>query len=483
MYLIVKLKIMKKVSVNWFRRDLRLKDNPSLNYLSTLEIPILNLFILEDDTEQTKNIGSASKIWLHHALNDLNKQLDNSLLIMRGNADQIFKKLILKYEIKFISWNRCYEPWRIQRDKKLKSNLTEMGIKIKTFNGSLLWEPWKILKSDLTPYKVYSPFYKRGCLNSSPPRMPEKKRKLDICKLNSNSNNISQLDLLPQKEWGKEIVKDWDISRSGAEKLIETFFSKNLSNYKEGRNYPSFQSVSRLSPYIQCGQISVNELWFECKKYLDIEIFKPNAEHFMSELGWREFSYYLLYHFPFINTKNFQKKFDSFPWQKNDGFIKKWQKGKTGYPIVDAGMRELRKTGYMHNRVRMIVGSFLVKNLLIDWRIGEEWFWDNLFDADIANNSAGWQWVGGSGADAAPYFRIFNPITQGQKFDPKGEYTKLYLPELKNLPSKFLFNPWEAPSEIRKQARVSLGQNYPFPIVDIKDSRNKALEAFKSIKI
>ena len=277
------------------------------------------------------------------------------------------------------------------------------------------------------------------------------------------------------------ILKKWNISESGANERKSIFFDDRIFKYKNGRNFPSMNSVSGLSPYISWGQVSVNELWYQCQNLLKTDQQNEDILHFLNELGWREFSYNLLYHFPQINIKNFQKKFDNFPWINNESLIKKWKKGETGYPIVDAGMKELRTTGYMHNRVRMIVGSFLVKNLLVDWRRGEEWFWDNLFDADMANNSAGWQWVGGSGADAAPYFRIFNPITQGQKFDPEGEYTKQFLPVLSKLPSKFLFNPWDAPSEIREKASVFLGKNYPFPIVDVKDSRQKALEAFKSL--
>ena len=275
------------------------------------------------------------------------------------------------------------------------------------------------------------------------------------------------------------MIKIWDISDGGVQNSIEYFFNHGISNYKEGRNFPQKRNVSRLSPFLRWGQISPNILWYNCEQLSS----DKNVDHFKSELGWREFSYYLLYHFPILPKKNLQKKFDNFPWVQNTNFLNSWQKGKTGYPIVDAGMRELWETGYMHNRVRMIVGSFLVKNLLIDWKQGEEWFWDCLLDADLASNSASWQWVAGSGADAAPYFRIFNPVTQGQKFDKDGEYTKKFVPELKNLPSKYLFNPWETPKDILSDSGIELGKNYPLPIVDIKTSRNMALEAFSSIKV
>ena len=263
---------------------------------------------------------------------------------------------------------------------------------------------------------------------------------------------------------------------------MNSFFNDGLNNYKDGRNFPAKQNVSKLSPYLHWGQISSNTLWHSIEKFKKNSFSQENIEKFKSELAWREFSYYLLYHFPKITEKNLQTKFDNFKWEGNDESFKRWKIGKTGYPIVDAGMRELWLTGYMHNRVRMIVGSFLVKNLLHHWKKGEEWFWDCLFDADLANNCASWQWVAGTGADAAPYFRIFNPVTQGQKFDPDGKYILKYIPELKNLPSKYLFSPWECPIELCEKNDFKLGVDYPRPLVDLKDSREKALSIFSSLK-
>ena len=268
------------------------------------------------------------------------------------------------------------------------------------------------------------------------------------------------------------------MGEDAAQNRFDIFIKSGLKGYKEGRNYPGLENVSRLSPHIHFGEISVNQIWHKIQQ-LDSKNIADDAAHFLSEIGWREFSYYLLYYFPDLRTKNFQTKFDKFPWQKNAAFLKAWQHGKTGYPIVDAGMRELYQTGYMHNRLRMIVGSFLVKNLLIDWREGERWFWEHLLDADLANNSASWQWVAGSGADAAPYFRIFNPITQGEKFDKNGDYTRRFVPELAQLPDKYLFKPWEAPKNVLEDAGVDLGVNYPKPIVNLALSREKALDAFR----
>jgi deoxyribodipyrimidine photo-lyase len=347
----------------------------------------------------------------------------------------------------------------------------------------LLWEPWNISKDDGTPYRVFTPYYKKGCLNASEPRLPINEPNLEnISKKDNVSDSLESLDLLPKSNWYVGFEEEWNPGEEGAEQNLEEFLVNGLLNYKEGRNFPSQKFVSRLSPHLHFGEISPNEVWYRAKTKETISGIDKSLAHFHSELGWREFSYYLLYHFPDFPKVNFQKKFDLFPWKENKELLELWQSGKTGYPIVDAGMRELWQTGYMHNRLRMIVGSFLVKNLLIHWLEGEKWFWDCLVDADLASNSAGWQWVAGSGADAAPYFRIFNPITQGLKFDPEGDYTKKYVPELKNLPNKYLFSPWEAPKEILESAGIELGKDYPEPIVDLKISRELALEAFATTK-
>ena len=254
-----------------------------------------------------------------------------------------------------------------------------------------------------------------------------------------------------------------------------------MTGYRDTRKEETFRArnnVSRLSPHIHFGEVSPHQVWYQSQQMESSSGRIKDLEHFLSELGWREFSYNLLFHFPDLIGTNFQKKFDDFPWKDDSDLLERWQKGNTGYPIVDAGMRELWQTGYMHNRVRMVVGSFLVKNLLIDWREGERWFWDCLVDADLANNAASWQWVAGSGADAAPYFRIFNPVTQGTKFDKDGEYTRKFVPELEKLPNKFLFTPWEAPQNVLEEAGIELGKDYPYPIIDLKQSRARALEAF-----
>jgi len=474
---------MKKgTAIHWFRQDLRLSDNPALDSAAQYET-LIPIYILDEVNSGEFKMGAASKWWLHQSLTKLNESLDGKLLVYQGNPHEILNKLIEEQEVSYVTWNRCYEPWRVDRDKEIKRNFEDKNVAVESFSASLLWEPWTISKDDGTPYRVFTPFYKKGCLNSEEPRLPA--GKVDLSNLYSedlSSGSITDLNLLPTIKWYKSFEEEWNPGEIGAEQNLNSFLDSGLLNYKEGRNFPSQEFVSRLSPHLHFGEISPNEVWYKAKTKEGISGIEKSLAHFHSELGWREFSYYLLYHFPDLPNKNFQEKFDIFPWQENEEFLALWQKGNTGYPIVDAGMRELWQTGYMHNRLRMIVGSFLVKNLLIDWRFGERWFWDCLVDADLASNSASWQWVAGSGADAAPYFRIFNPITQGLKFDPEGEYTKKYVPELRNLPNKYLFSPWEAPENILADAGIELGKNYPKPMVDLKLSRETALEAFATTK-
>lgn len=465
------------ITIVWFRQDLRLSDNPAL--LAAVEQGnVLPIYILDT------SLGAASRWWLHHSLEALNTTLDHQLNVYIGEPREILTRLIQTYSIHAIHWNRCYEPARIQEDSELKRFFKEQNIPCKSFKASLLWEPWEVLKKDGTPYKVFTPFYQKGCLSAEPPRRPLPAPKhLHLVQDKTNHTQLSDLNLLPQIPWDQEMRTHWQVGEQAAEKRLSDFLKHGIENYKEGRNYPAQAHVSRLSPHLHFGEISPHQVFHAAQSaLLNAKINSVNIECFLSEIGWREFSYYLLYHFPTLPRGNFQAKFDAFPWKTNPAFLKAWQQGQTGYPIVDAGMRELWRTGYMHNRVRMIVGSFLVKNLLLHWHEGADWFWDCLMDADLASNSASWQWVAGSGADAAPYFRVFNPITQGEKFDPEGAYTRQYVPELAKLPSQYLFQPWEAPSEILKAAGVVLGKTYPKPIVDVKTSREAALSAFASLK-
>jgi deoxyribodipyrimidine photo-lyase len=474
-----------KASIYWIRQDLRLYDNPAL-IESVKNGTIIPIYILDDINPKEHKMGQASKIWLHHSLKKLNKQMNNNLLISRGNPENILLEICKLEKIKNVFWNRVYEPWAISRDKKIKENFNKENIEVVSLNGSLLWEPWDVLKSDGTPYRVFTPFYRRGCLNAKEPRRPIKApTNINYFPIKHfKSLTIDDLDLLPNHNWKDKITNSWNVGEEAALLRLDNFIEAELDGYKEGRNFPTKKNVSRLSPHLHWGEISPNTVWYKIKDLSDIGLrHQQDTDTFLSEMGWREFSNSLLYYFPELPKKNLQKKFDKFKWDNNKSKLKSWKMGQTGYPIVDAGMRELWSTGYMHNRLRMIVGSFLVKNLLLHWHEGEKWFWNCLVDADLASNSASWQWIAGCGADAAPYFRIFNPITQGLKFDIDGEYVRKYVPELSKLPNKYLFNPWEASQEILDKANIELGKNYPKPIVDLKTSRQEALSAFAELKV
>ena len=465
------------IAIHWFRQDLRLADNPALTAAAE-HGEVLPIYILDTHhPKKSEHLGGASKVWLHASLKKLNDVLDGNLKFFEGDAVKIIKSLTEEIDVEAVFWNRCYEPWRIERDRKIKEKLSSKNIQAKSFNGSLLWEPWEVFKDNQDPYKVFTPFSKKA-FTLSPREALKKPAKIKYFKDSKGSVSLEDLKLLTGHLWEEKTLSSWQVGEEAAYKKLKSFLKEKVQNYKVGRDFPAEDSISKLSPHLHLGEISPNQVWKETKKLSPTN----NTEHFLRELAWREFSYHLLYYFPKLQRENFQPKFNFFPWKKNKKHLHTWQKGQTGYPIVDAGMRELWKTGYMHNRVRMIVGSFLVKNLLIHWHEGEKWFWDCLFDADLANNSASWQWVAGCGADAAPYFRIFNPILQAKKFDPDACYIKKYIPELAKLPTKYAFAPWEAPKEILEYANVELGTNYPKPIVELQASRDGALEAYEKVK-
>jgi len=478
------VKLQTKNAIMWFRQDLRVRDNPALVAASKCN-QIFPLYIFDDKNAGDASPGAASKMWLYHSLKDLNNQLEGKLRFLIGDPKILLPKLVIDNNIESIFWNRSYEQWQIDRDTSIKTDLANRGYFVESFNGSLLWEPWQVMKKDGTPYKVFTPFYRKGCLNAKAPRVPLNAPDLIIAQKDKlcGLDKLNELNLLPKTSWDEKVIGNWKVGERAAHSRLDEFLEGGLAGYKNGRNYPIKDNVSRLSTHIHWGEISVNTIWQKCKFHINRkQVNEIDADQFFAELGWREFSYSLLYNFPKLPSKNLQERFDNFVWSKNAIHLNLWKEGKTGYPIVDAGMRQLWQTGYMHNRLRMIVGSFLVKNLLIDWRDGEKWFWETLVDADLASNSAGWQWIAGCGADAAPYFRIFNPVTQGEKFDPDGKFIKKYVPELSSLPGKYLFSPWEAPEEVLNSAGIKLGEDYPVPIVDLKKSREKALAAFAKLK-
>ena len=455
------------VSLVLFKNNLRFNDNDVLYEACLNDSKILPVFIY-DEINTNKKLGSSSKYWLHHSLNSLNKKLDNNLQFFKADTLKIINDLSNLYNVDNIF---CEEPF-LEQDISLFEKLSvlckEKNIRLNAKNCTLLWRPYHILKNDDTPYKVFTPFYRKGCLNSDSPKRPVGSPK-NINYLNcDNSTLLSQLNLLDKFPWYHKFDNLWTINEDFAIEEFKSFIKTKIDDYKSERDFPALEKNSKLSPYIRFGLISINRMWHELNQIIP----NKSIDHYRSELGWREFSYYLLYHFPHLESKNMQPKFDNFKWENSNKYFNAWKKGQTGYPIVDAGMRELWQTGFIHNRTRMVVASFLVKNLLIDWRLGEKWFWDCLVDADYASNVASWQWVAGTGADAAPYFRIFNPILQGKKFDTEGEYIRKYVPELNSISDKFLNEPWEITHDL----------DYPNPIINYSYSRQRALEKYEQIK-
>lgn len=468
-------------SLMWFRQDLRIRDNPALSAAANSG-PVLPVYILDDTNSAPWQIGAASRWWLQQSLSALNAQLTDRLMILRGDPRKLIPSLAADYGIKKIFWNRCYEPWRSKRDSELKQTLKNSGLIVTSSNASLLIEPWLNLKDDGTPYKVFTPFYKKAMsngINLEPILSAEPTPEFISAKL--AGNRLDALDLLPATDWHSDFAEVFTPGEAGAEQQLARFLEHGISNYKQGRDFPALESVSRLSPHIHFGEIAPHRIYKESLELGKLRGVESESEHFGRELIWREFSYSLLHYFPSLTKRNMNRSFDDFPWHTDESLLRAWQTGQTGYPLVDAGMRELWQTGYMHNRVRMIVGSFLVKNLLQDWREGARWFWDCLLDADLANNTSSWQWVAGCGADAAPYFRIFNPISQSDKFKA-APYIRRFVPELGQLDDKHIHEPAAAPDLILAAAGVRLGDNYPEPIVKLKASREKALEAYQQLK-
>jgi len=466
-------------TIVWFRQDFRLEDNPALTAAAT-KGGIVPVFIYAPYEEGEWSYGGASKWWLHHSLENLAEEFLErglQLIIRQGDTLKTLQSLIKETGATAVYWNRRYEPAILERDTHIKSYLKDAEIDVQSFNANLLYEPWTVHNKQKKPFQVFTPFWKH-LLTLPAPAEPLHVPKMQKSSQRVESENLESLALLPTIHWDKGISTHWKPGAKHAKEVLMGFNKAAVLVYSEERNRPDHPGVSHLSPYLHFGEISPRMIWHAAlQKHSFIDV-----EPYLRQLGWREFAHHLLYHFPKTPNSPLRVDFKKFPWMKNSAALKAWQKGKTGYPIVDAGMRQLWTTGWMHNRVRMVVGSFLVKDLLINWIEGARWFWDTLLDADLANNTLGWQWVAGCGADAAPYFRIFNPITQGEKFDPEGEYVRQWVPELAALPNEWIQKPWEAPSEVLRAAGVTLGREYPHPIVDHKTARTKALEAFQEVR-
>lgn len=471
----------------WFRQDLRLSDNPALAHAVASGRPVIPVYVLDDVTPGDWRPGGASRWWLHHSLAALMEklgQLGAPLILRRGPADAVIHDLVGETGAGAVVWNRCYEPYAIERDTGIKEALVRAGVEAKSCPGSVLNEPWTVLTGSGQPYKVFTPYW-RAVLNREPPAppLPPPDRIAAPAAL-PPSDDLSGWGLLPTSpDWSGGLRDMWVPGEDGAQARLRDFLASGCTGYKAGRDVPGRDGTSRLSPHLHHGELSPRQAFHAARAAAARDpACADGADAFLREIGWREFSCNLLYHFPQLPEKPLNPRFEDFPWDDDKGLLDAWKKGRTGYPIVDAGMRQLWHTGWMHNRVRMIVGSLLVKHLLLPWQAGEEWFWDTLVDADLANNAAGWQWIAGCGADAAPYFRVFNPTLQGQKFDPDGDYVRRWVPELHHLPSKHIHTPWEAPAEILRGACIQMGRDYPYPVVDHKHGRERALAAFARIK-
>ncbi len=421
-------------------------------------------------------LGAASRWWLHHSLSSLAADLAARgvpLVLRRGAAEIALPALIAETGAGAVYWNRLYEPWAVRRDGEIKARLRAEGVKAESFNASLLFEPTAVRNGQGEPFRVFTPFW-RACLARAAPEAPLPAPARLRAAPAPASERLEDWRLLPKKpDWAQGLREAWTPGESAAQAKLADFAAKGAARYGEARNALSEDGVSRLSPHLHFGEISPRQVW----SAIATQAGEAGAP-FLRQLGWREFSRHLLFANPDLPEKPLDKSFARFPWREDDRGLSAWQKGQTGYPLVDAAMRELWRTGYMHNRARLVAGSFLVKHLLIHWRAGEDWFWDTLLDADLANNAASWQWVAGCGADAAPYFRIFNPVLQGEKFDPEGGYVRRFVPELARLEAKWIHRPWEAPKPALEAAGVRLGESYPLPIVDHAAARARALAAY-----
>ncbi|MCX5568605.1 cryptochrome/photolyase family protein [Kaistia nematophila] len=469
-----------KPTIVWLRDDLRLADNPALTAGARIGAPLVVVYVLDEMSEGIRRLGGASKWWLHGSLDASGKALakhGQRLVLRHGPAQDVLLKLADELGAGHVFWNRRYGGGERAVDAAIKAGLKDRGIAVESFQANLLCEPWTIRTKADQPFRVFTPFW-NACRTQMPPREPlpapdELPSPVD----GVGSDSLADWKLLPTRpDWAGGLRDSWTPGEDGAQARFQAFRAEKLKDYAAHRDEPAADVSSRLSPHLRFGEISPFQLWHGVSPEGlgdGTKISQANVDKFLSEIGWREFSWHLLFHQPDLAMRNFQPRFDAFPWPAvNEAALVAWRKGRTGIPIVDAGMRELWKTGFMHNRVRMIVASFLIKNLMVDWRIGEAWFWDTLVDADAANNPASWQWVAGSGADAAPYFRVFNPVLQGEKFDAAGDYVRRFVPELADVPAKQIHAAWKAGGV----------PGYPGPIVDLGATRERALRAFQQMR-
>ena len=478
--------VRKPPVIVWLRRDLRIKDNPALQAAAVSGQPVVVVYIYESG--QSWAPGGATRWWLHHSLTDLAnslKSLGNRLRVFSGDAKDVLQSVVDETGADTVLWNRRYEPDCIDCDAHIKKQLTTDGLTVNSYPGNYCHEPWQVCREGKHPYRVFTAYWRASLkhesieLTAEIEKLPGRRGSL------ADEVSIDWLGLLPTINWDRHFKDNWTPGESNAQALLDQLLKDKINDYDSGRDLPSIDGTSRLSPHLAFGEISPRQInaairaGLQNGSLMDDE----NTETYLREIGWRDFANHLLYHFPATTTEPLDSRFGKFPWRKiKPAELKRWQQGNTGIPLVDAGMRQLWQTGWMHNRVRMVVGSLLIKNLGYHWKEGAHWFWDTLVDADLASNTMGWQWVAGSGADAAPYFRVFNPVRQGERFDKDGDYVKHWVPEIAKLPKKYIHAPWTAPADVLDTAGIKLGESYPAPIVDLAESRKEALARFDKIK-
>ncbi|QPC45951.1 cryptochrome/photolyase family protein [Mangrovibacillus cuniculi] len=468
-----------QTSLLLLRDTFRLHDHPGL-YHAVQSGEVIPLVVIDNDSNFSFPISGAKAWWLHHAILSFQQSLEKiggKLWYRMGDTLEVVKSFVETKKIHQVVFHYQLHPEGWEKDLALADWLKSNNITYKIFDGTTIFSPWEVSKQDGTPYRVYSPYF-RACMAQPLPKPLKAVKDITVpSAFPLPQGDISDLGLHPSIAWYKEMDKKWTISEAYAVKLVKKFTEYDLGRYNQLRDFPAVDKTSTISPYLATGMLSAKSVASYITKKGD-----GREEPFMRQLIWRDFAYHLLYHFPKTIKQPLNPNFENFAWETDNQVLEKWKKGMTGYPIVDAGMRQLWRTGHMHNRVRMIVASFLTKHLLQPWQIGAEWFMDTLVDADIANNTMGWQWVAGSGADASPYFRIFNPTVQSKKFDKSGEYIKKWVPELAGIPEKYIHEPWTAPDHILKDAGVKLGVDYPSPMVDHKAARERALAKYQEIK-
>ena len=471
---------MKTILV-WFRRDLRIADNPALYAAKSQRV--MPIYIDAPDEEAPWQPGAASRWWLHHSLSALATQLKKTgsrLIIRQGETRSTLLQLVTETGADAVYCNRLYEPATIKRDSAIKQALNHQHIEYQSFAGHLLFEPWQVQTKTATPYKVFTPFWNTCQKIGLPSDIKPAIRKLPSVPTRLKSMSIADLGLLPTINWDKAFYSHWQVGEVHAQKRLAEFIRDRLTDYQQGRDYPVINATSRLSPSLHFGEISPRQIVYALEQTAQNGTSNKITQGFLRELVWREFTHHILYHFPHTLKKPLNGRFDNFPWNtRQNKLLRAWQQGQTGYPIIDAGMQELWTTGIMHNRVRMIVGSLLTKNMNAHWLQGAKWFWETLVDADLAQNTFNWQWIAGCGADAAPYFRIFNPVTQSEKFDPHGEYIRKWLPPLRHVPNKHIHQPWRMNEDEQQTCRCLLDVDYPRPILDLKATREDALLRYK----